>query len=42
MRGINLKAQLSQLTVVRGSDAGQGGEKRFGRFQEQELATSSM
>lgn len=41
MRGINLKAQLSQLTVVRGSDAEQGGEKRLGRFQKQELATSS-
>lgn len=26
---------------MRGSDAGQGGE-RFGRFQEQELATHTM
>ena len=32
----------SALTVVRGSDAGQGGEKQFCTFQEQELATSSM
>ena len=27
---------------MRGSDAVQGGEERFGRFQEQELATHTM